>query len=73
MLHFDTNSLVEWDNFTPEVKQLLFSMNCIHMGQFGQFVSNEFKQGQTHFSQLPISLDPDELNVWAVIARNVPK
>ena len=26
-----------------------------HMGQFGQFGLNGFKQGQTHFSQLHIS------------------
>ena len=32
-----------------------------YMGQFGQFGLNGFKQGQTHFSQLHISLDPDEL------------
>ena len=32
------------------------------MGQFGQFGLNGFKGGQTHFSQLPISLDPDELD-----------
>ena len=31
------------------------------MGQFGQFGLHGFKQGQTHFSQLHISLDPDEL------------
>ena len=57
------------------------------MGQFGQFGLNGFKQGQNHFSQLHISLDPDELestvqsmkcasclklHVWAVIARSVP-
>ena len=30
------------------------------MGQFGQFGLNGFKRGQTHFSQLYISLDPDE-------------
>ena len=33
----------------------------LYMGQFGQFGLNGFKQGQTHFSQLHISLDPDEL------------
>ena len=32
-----------------------------YMGQLGQFGLNGFKWGQTHFSQLPISLDPDEL------------
>ena len=31
------------------------------MGQFGQFGLNGFKRGQTHLSQLYISLDPDEL------------
>ena len=31
------------------------------MGLFGQFGLNGFKRGQTHFSQLHISLDPDEL------------
>ena len=31
------------------------------MGQFGQFGLNEFKWGQTHLSQLHISLDPDKL------------
>ena len=31
------------------------------MGQFGQFGLNGFKWGKTHFSQLPISLNPDEL------------
>ena len=30
------------------------------MGQFGQFGLNGFKVGQTHFSQLHISLDPDD-------------
>ena len=30
------------------------------MGQFGQFGLNGFNRGQTHFSQLHISLDPDE-------------
>ena len=53
------------------------------MGQFGQFGLNRFKRGQTNFSQLHISLDPDELamqcagllklHVWAVSARSVPK
>ena len=33
----------------------------MHMGQFSQFGLNGFKRGQTHFSQLPISLDPEEL------------
>ena len=32
-----------------------------HMVQFGQFGLNGFKQGQTHFSQLHIPLDPGEL------------
>ena len=31
------------------------------MGGFSQFGSNICKGGQTHFSQLHISLDPDEL------------
>ena len=31
------------------------------MGQFGQFGLNGFEQGQTYFSQLHISLDPDKL------------
>ena len=31
------------------------------MGQFAQFALNGFKRGQTHFSQLHISLDPDRL------------
>ena len=31
------------------------------MGQFGQFGLTWFMRGQTHFSQLQISLDPDEL------------
>ena len=31
------------------------------MGQFTQFGLNGFKRGQTHFSQLHISLDPDKL------------
>ena len=31
------------------------------MGQFSQFGLNGFKQGQTQFSQLHISLDPDKL------------
>ena len=31
------------------------------MGQFGQFGLNEIKRGQTNFSQLHISLDPDKL------------
>ena len=31
------------------------------MGQFGHFGLNEFKRGQTHYSQLLISLDPGEL------------
>ena len=38
--------------------QSLFSH---HKDQFGQFGLNEFKRGQTHFSQLHISLDPGEL------------
>ena len=33
----------------------------VYMGQFAQFGLNEFKRGQTHFSQLHISLDPDKL------------
>ena len=32
-----------------------------YMGQFGQFGLNGFKRGQTLFSLLYISLDPDEL------------
>ena len=32
--------------------------NKHYMGQFGQFELNRFKRGQTHFSQLHISLDP---------------
>ena len=32
-----------------------------YMGQFGQFGLNGFKRGQTHLSQLHISLDPDKL------------
>ena len=31
------------------------------MGQFAQFGLNRFMRGQTHFSQLHISLNPDEL------------
>ena len=31
------------------------------MGKFGQFGLNGFKRGQTHFSQIHISLDPDKL------------
>ena len=34
---------------------------ALYMGQFGQFELNGFKQGQTHFSQPHISLDPDDL------------
>ena len=34
-----------------------------HMGQLDQFGLNGFKRGQTHFSQLNITLDPDTLNV----------
>ena len=37
---------------------LEFVQVCHHMGQFKL---NGFKQGQTHISQLHISLDPDEL------------
>ena len=33
----------------------------VYMGQFVQVGLNGFKWGQTHFSQLHISLDPDEL------------
>ena len=33
------------------------------MGQFGQFGLNGLKWGQTHFSQLHISLDPDKLDI----------
>ena len=35
------------------------NQNWVHMGQFGQFGSNGFKRGQTHFSQLHISLVPE--------------
>ena len=31
------------------------------MGQFAQFGLNQFNGGQTHFSQLHISLDSDEI------------
>ena len=33
----------------------------MYMGQFTQFGLNGFKRGQTHFSQLHISLDTDKL------------
>ena len=33
----------------------------MYMGQFGRFGLNGFKRGQTHFSQLNISLEPGEL------------
>ena len=36
-------------------------MGHYDIGQFGQFGLNGLKRGQTHFSQLHISLDPDEL------------
>ena len=61
----------------------------IYMGQFGLFGLNGFKRGQTHFSHLHKSLDPDELesynfvcrlitgllklHIWAVITVSVPK
>ena len=54
------------------------------MGQLAQFAFFVFNLGQTLFSQLHISLDPDELkcslitakpnwHVWAVINGSVPK
>jgi hypothetical protein len=33
------------------------------MGGFDQFGGNPFKQSQTHFGQLNIYLDPDELKL----------
>ena len=49
-----------------QVRSLLYSLGilALHMGQFGQFGLNGFKRGETHFSQLHISLDPDELESW---------
>ena len=38
------------------------------MGQFGQFGLNGFKRGQTRFSQLHKSLDPDELESSLITA-----
>ena len=48
--------------YTKQLKAAVLG-NCsnIHMGKFAQFGLNEFKRGQTHFSQLHISLDPDKL------------
>ena len=37
------------------------------MGQFAQFGLNGFKRGQTQFSQLHISLDPDELESYNLV------
>ena len=38
------------------------------MGQFGQFGLNGFKRGQTHYSQVHISLYPDELESSLITA-----
>ena len=47
---------------------LLFFIKCVYcdayMGGFAQVGWNPLKPGQTHFSQLHISLDPD---VWVVV------
>ena len=40
---------------------IIFGVVTLYMGQFAQFGLNGFKRGQTHFSQLHISLDPDKL------------
>ena len=49
-------------------QQSLGKSAWIYMGQFGQFGLNGFKWGQTHFSRLSISLDPNLrkicINVW---------
>ena len=36
----------------------------MYMGQFAQFGLNVFQRGQTHFSQLHISLDTDKLESY---------
>ena len=38
------------------------------MGKFAQFGLNGFKRGQTHFSQLHVSLDPDKLEISLITA-----
>ena len=42
------------------------------MIKYGQFGLNGFKQGQTRFSQLHISLDPDELESCDCLCSLIP-
>ena len=47
-------------NFIRNIKSLA-TPSSYYMGQFAQLGLNGFKRGQTHFSQLHISLNPDKL------------